>query len=937
MRVEVGRQSGIESRTEAGPLRPVARYAPLLVLAILLALFFGALLFSNRILARGDTFLYFYPYWEAAAAALRAGRAPLWNPSLFMGAPFLANSQVGFFYPLNWPLWWLLETPFAASASIFLHLLVAAGGAYALARRALDLSRSGAWAAALLFAAGGYVTAQVEHINQLQGMAWLPWLLLTADWTLAGDNRRRLRGSLLLAALFALQLLAGHTQSVFISGLGVLIWLLLRAPSRLRRGGTSLLKQAVDLVWPLVLGALLALALAAVQLAPTLALMAQSSRQGGLPLNEALSFSLHPLLLGQSLLPHLGQSLFTEYVAFAPLTAYLLAAVGAWGWRRQPRVLAPLGLAIGGFLLALGRFNPLYILLASMPGFNLFRAPARWLLLYALGVALLAAVGWDVLRRRMQAEGGQGSGATRALRAGLLLVMALIIWHFLAVPLGEYIAVGPEAPLELPAPGTVLLWAAELALAYMLLFRAQLWRALARRGLWPVLAGGVLVGSLFIASRPLPYAQPTAPAAYFDLRPPQARLLALNNCELLPQQCRQPPGRLLSLSNIFFDLGDQVEIETIYGGQLTAQALHDYVVATKQKEIVAPNLPLATGLASVDGFDGGILPLRNYTLLVRLLLPEGVEASDGRLREYLTDVPEARWLDLFNTRYVITDKVRDEWRRDVFFDMTHAVDVAPGDRAQVGHVPAFEGTALWLVAGGATGTVLMETMDGERWELTPEPLESELWRAELPQPAVAQNIELVATDAVWRVQGLALVDERDGAFHALAPGAYRLLYSGDVKIYENLDVLPRAFMVHRWQWQPDVASSVAAMSAPDFDPGQEAVVVGTGEEVGVEGSQGEARIVRYEAERVEIETESVSEGLLVLTDAHYLGWRATLDGEEVAIQQVDGLFRGVFVPPGSHRIIFTFISRPFEVGRLLSLLALAGWAVALVVIGRRRL
>ncbi len=67
----------------------------------LVALFFNRLAFSNLILARGDTFLYFYPYWSAAAAALRAGRVPLWNPDLFMGAPFLANSQVGFFYPLN--------------------------------------------------------------------------------------------------------------------------------------------------------------------------------------------------------------------------------------------------------------------------------------------------------------------------------------------------------------------------------------------------------------------------------------------------------------------------------------------------------------------------------------------------------------------------------------------------------------------------------------------------------------------------------------------------------------------------------------------------------------------------------------------------------------------------------------------------------------------
>ena len=84
-------------------------------LAALILLFFNKMAFSNLILARGDTFLYFYPYWQVAADALRDGRVPLWNPDIFMGAPFLANSQVGFFYPFNWPVWLLLPTPYAVS------------------------------------------------------------------------------------------------------------------------------------------------------------------------------------------------------------------------------------------------------------------------------------------------------------------------------------------------------------------------------------------------------------------------------------------------------------------------------------------------------------------------------------------------------------------------------------------------------------------------------------------------------------------------------------------------------------------------------------------------------------------------------------------------------------------------------------------------------
>ena len=86
------------------------------------------------------------------------------------------------------------------------------------------------------------------------------------------------------------------------------------------------------------------------------------------------------------------------FVAFLPLAALLLALVGAWHWRQDRAVWPVLLLAGLGLFLALGRFNPAYWLLARLPGFDLFRAPARWLELYALGVALLAGCGLDTLR-----------------------------------------------------------------------------------------------------------------------------------------------------------------------------------------------------------------------------------------------------------------------------------------------------------------------------------------------------------------------------------------------------------------------------------------------------------------------------------------------------------------------------------------------------------
>src|SRR5512144_1157220 len=90
--------------------------ALLALLALVLA-FFWKLAFTNLIIARGDIFYYFYPYRDFAAQTVREGRAALWNPYLFMGVPFLANSQAGFFYPLNLLMSWL-ETTRAVSWTI---------------------------------------------------------------------------------------------------------------------------------------------------------------------------------------------------------------------------------------------------------------------------------------------------------------------------------------------------------------------------------------------------------------------------------------------------------------------------------------------------------------------------------------------------------------------------------------------------------------------------------------------------------------------------------------------------------------------------------------------------------------------------------------------------------------------------------------------------
>ena len=74
-------------------------------------LFYHQLAFSGKILARGDTFEYFYPYWDARNTQLiRAGEAAAVDVRLSSWAYLCWRTRrLGAYYPPNW-----LTAPFRA-------------------------------------------------------------------------------------------------------------------------------------------------------------------------------------------------------------------------------------------------------------------------------------------------------------------------------------------------------------------------------------------------------------------------------------------------------------------------------------------------------------------------------------------------------------------------------------------------------------------------------------------------------------------------------------------------------------------------------------------------------------------------------------------------------------------------------------------------------
>ncbi len=168
------------------------------------------------------------------------------------------------------------------------------------------------------------------------------------------------------------------------------------------------------------------------------------------------------------------------------------------------------------------------------------------------------------------------------------------------------------------------------------------------------------------------------------------------------------------------------------------------------------------------------------------------------------------------------------------------------------------------------------------------------------------------------------------------------VYGADAYLYENVNVLPRVFVVSDYRLAPDAAGALAAMIAPDFDPQREVVLLaGEGQDAPTPGEAGipsgstefssSAVVVRYDPLRVVIEAETDHAGFLVLSDLYYPGWEATVDGEPVPIYEANACVRAVSLDQGVHTVEFHFRPKPLLYGAVISLVS----ALVLIVVWKR--
>jgi hypothetical protein len=167
-----------------------------------------------------------------------------------------------------------------------------------------------------------------------------------------------------------------------------------------------------------------------------------------------------------------------------------------------------------------------------------------------------------------------------------------------------------------------------------------------------------------------------------------------------------------------------------------------------------------------------------------------------------------------------------------------------------------------------------------------------------------------------------------------------LAYNGEILIYELAPRLPRAFFIARSEIMEREAI-VARLGEPDFDPSR-AVLLNAAESppeiYAAELGAGTVRaeIVRAGLNFVDVRVDAPSDGWLVLGDAYYPGWTATVNGRPAPLHTAYLALRAVRVGAGEGLVEFSYTPATFRfslpvTGTSLLMIALGG-----VLGGRKR-
>jgi len=835
------------------------------------------------------------PWKTFIVERLRAGRPGdiLWNPRVFAGVPFLAAGQHSALYPFSL-IFYILPLWRAYGIFSALQLGLAAVGMFLFAR-ALGQRRAGAAIAAIAYAFSGFYIVSVNFTMMIAAAAWLPYILAMIEIIIAKQEQK---GAVAYSpvpyvaagALFlGVQVLAGHVEITYYVLLVSALFAGWRLIAAWRRLGAWRPLPRLVLWLGIMIG--LGLALGAVQLVPLYELVRQSFREGAASLAQVRGWAWPSRQIVTFLLP--------DFFGNPTHHAYFDIWRRAWTPVTQNALGQPLHSIDWGVKNYVEGANYLGLLTLALAGVALAATVAarRHGRAAGRGMSTFTIAGFVVLAvlSLLFAFGTPLYAIPFYLLPGFNQLHSAFRWVYpYTLSMAALAGFGVSALLEAreTAAGPADCFAAQVRLAVM--------RTAGRLGIVGLAAGA---GSLAVVLLSM-----VVPAPFVAIG---GRILAASD---------------LARSNGFADAAMAWSYEAGVLAKFGLMAvLTGLVLWWAGRQETARELP--ADVASPAAGRLALWPAAAIAVLVADLWLFGHAfnpATDPKLLEFKP--PVIAWLQAQRT-------AEQPWR-----------------------LTSFDGPDEKTLNANSAMTYGLEDVRGYD-SIIPRQYVEYMKRihpqGELLYNRIAALYTRLGDRANYDVLDHPLLHLLGVRYvvttHAIPNPGYRLVYDGEVKVFENSRAFPRVFIASEAMAAADQSAALDALLR--VDPARVVVVEGLAADAlpaPASPQLREARISSYTPRELFVDVNLSDRGWLVLTDNFADGWKAylrpfgaagegiTAGGEAVEqqlpIYRADGTFRAVYIPQaGQWTVRFVYSPRSVILGLYgsflggVTLILLLGW------------
>lgn len=827
-----------------------------------------------------DPLYQFFPSRYFQTIEIGNGQIPLWNPFILTGTPIMADPNFQPFYFPNLIAAVFLPAHHALPWLAWGHLILTGWLMYGFLRQ-----QRLHWLACILgggiWMLNAYLVVWLENPHRLSTLAWLPGIFWTYQKAV---DERRLDYAAVGGLLLGLSILGGQMQFIFASGLILGIYALSIVIWEAYKQGRLSLRPLIPLTTIFIIG----LGVGAITLLPASEFAAYSQRVRYTPETilrtrfpwQHLVTLIAPDFYGNPVNPggYWGQlPNYAELAIYFGVIPFLLALTAPFVAHQRKFTFSAITLTI--FVIAAVLGTPLIRLLFLFPG-SQFVVLNRLLFLIPFCGAWLAAIGLDGW---LIAPKDRRWVLTPIL---LLLFVATIItlWNQQVTQESH-----PETYTDLKRSGLFLI----LAIILLLILSRN-----------PRLIGGMLVVLAFV--------------------------------DLLQWGWDFNP---ITSTTYLYPENGVVE----YLQQDTS--LHRVLSLQSEKLVFGPNVLSVFGIQTIGAYTS-LIQADYYdlykTISDRVDFP-WLRSSPNKLAMSVFEP----MVSLLNVKYVLSAKPLPT-EEILHFD-------------QMGCDEAIFLNNHWMTQkfiAPKAGLNRVDILLAPRIDTDDSHIRFRLWRDNVDGDLIAET-EILASQSgvpsshtiyfapvadsagqpfVWGITG-----EENSAVCTVGPNkklaftAYgtQLISHGEIDgiwVYENPNTLPRAYLVHH----ADTISAdqlLKRLSGSDFDI-YHSVLITTPLSSDQSGqlaaqpirSQGQVEITDYNLHRIDLNVTTSRPGILILLDANYPGWEATVNGSEQEILEVNSVFRGLFLPPGTHTVSFQFRPTTLYWG-----ITLAGLSIVLAI------